>query len=145
MKKRNIVVILASLLIAVMAIGMVTACGKATIGGDKETSAAAQETVKNITFKATANEGGLKLEIIEQTTFEGKTLGDYLRQNESCEWEESEYGIFVKGFDGIKNDDSQELWWQLFVNGESAQVGADMIELTDGGVYEYVYTKGYDW
>lgn len=149
MKKRKIISILAGLLIAALAVGMMTACGAASIGsGDKEKTEAAATTAangKHFTFKITAKEAGQNIEIVEDAVFDGEMFGDYLKQYKDCDWEDSEYGIFVKGFCGVPNDDSQQLWWQLFVDGESAQVGADMIELKDGAVYEYVYTLGYDW
>ncbi len=149
MKRRKILSILAGLLVGVLAVSMLAACGSASIGGgDKEKTEAAATTGaagKNFTFKITAKEGGADIEVVEEATFDGEMFGDYLRQYADCDWEDSEYGIFVKGFKGVANDDSQQLWWQLFVDGESATTGADMVELTDGAVYEYVYTLGYDW
>ena len=149
MKKRNVLSILAGLLVAVLAVGMLAACGASSIGGGEKEKTEAVETTgaagKHFTFKIPAQEGGADIAVVEDATFDGEMFGDYLKQYKDCAWEDSEYGIFVKGFCGVENDDSQQLWWQLFVDGESAQAGADMIELTDGAVYEYVYTLGYDW
>lgn len=147
--KRKILTIIASLLIATMAVGMLAACGASSVGGgDKEKTEAAQTTAangKSFTFKITAKEGGNNYTFEEAAISDAEYFGEYLRTVNDCQWEDSEYGIYVQGFGGIVNEDSQELWWQLIVDGESAQVGADMIELKDGSVYEYVYTKGYDW
>lgn len=70
-------------------------------------------------------------------------LGEFLRTFESCEWEESDYGIYIKGFDGMLEDIDNQYWWCVSVNGESAMTGADEIPLADGDVYNFTLMQGW--
>lgn len=70
-------------------------------------------------------------------------LGEFLRTYESCEWEESTYGIYIKGFDGMMEDIDNQYWWCVSVNGESAMTGADEIPLADGDVYQFTLKQGW--
>ena len=70
-------------------------------------------------------------------------LGEFLRTFEDCEWEESDYGIYIKGFDGMLEDIDNQYWWCVSVNGESAMTGADEIPLTDGDVYNFTLMQGW--
>lgn len=71
-------------------------------------------------------------------------LGQFLRTMESCEWQESGYGIYIKGFDGMMEDMDNQYWWCVSVNGESSMVGADEIPLTDGDVYNFTLMQGWE-
>ncbi len=70
-------------------------------------------------------------------------LGEFLRTFEGCEWEESDYGIYLKGFDGMLEDTDNQYWWCVSVNGESAMTGADEIPLADGDVYNFTLMQGW--
>lgn len=70
-------------------------------------------------------------------------LGEYLRTLEGCEWQESDYGIYITGFDGMQEDMENQYWWCVSVNGESAMTGADEIPLTDGDVYNFTLKQGW--
>ncbi len=70
-------------------------------------------------------------------------LGEFLRTLDSCEWEESDYGIFIKGFDGMMEDYDNQYWWCVTVNGESSMTGADEIPLLDGDVYNFTLMQGW--
>ena len=70
-------------------------------------------------------------------------LGEYLRVMEGCEYEESEFVIFITGFHGMKQDLDQQIWWNLAVNGENALVGVDEISLTEGDVYTFSLMEGW--
>lgn len=70
-------------------------------------------------------------------------LGEFLRTLEICEWQESDYGIYITGFDGMQEDLENQYWWCVFVNGESSMTGADEIPLADGDVYSFTLKQGW--
>lgn len=70
-------------------------------------------------------------------------LGEYLRTFEGLEFDETEYGIFITGFKGMEQDMDNQYWWCVYVNGESATLGADEIPLNDGDAYALVLTQGW--
>lgn len=72
-------------------------------------------------------------------------LGEFLRTLDSCEWQESDYGIYIMGFDGMMEDLDNQYWWCVSVNGESSMTGADEIPLTDGDVYNFTLMQGWEW
>lgn len=74
---------------------------------------------------------------------EEEFLGAFIRTFQECEWEESDYGIYIKGFDGMQEDIEQQYWWCVMVNGESAVTGADEIPLQEGAVYSFVLKQGW--
>ena len=74
---------------------------------------------------------------------EAEYLGEFLRTFEGCEWEDSSYGIYVKGFNGMMEDMDNQYWWCVTVNGESAMTGADEIPLADGDVYTFTLMQGW--
>lgn len=70
-------------------------------------------------------------------------LGEFLRTYENCEWEESDYGIYITGFDKMKEDVDHQYWWCVMVDGEAAVTGADEIPLLDGQTYHFVLKQGW--
>lgn len=70
-------------------------------------------------------------------------LGEFLRTFESCEWEESDYGIYITGFDGMQQDLDQQYWWCITVNDEESSLGADATPLQEG--YKYTFTLVQGW
>lgn len=70
-------------------------------------------------------------------------LGEFLRIMEGCEWQESDYGIYITGFDGMMEDMDNQYWWSVSVNGESSMTGADEIPLTNGDVYNFTLMQGW--
>lgn len=70
-------------------------------------------------------------------------LGEFLRTYESCVWEDSTYGIYIKGFDDMMEDIDNQYWWSISVNGESTMTGADGIPLVDGDVYSFTLMQGW--
>ena len=78
-----------------------------------------------------------------QYSTDEKTLGDLLVKEKLIEYENSDYGRYVTAVDGMKADDSKQEWWNVQVNGESAQTGIDGIELKDGEKYALILTTGY--
>ncbi|MCL2254774.1 MAG: DUF4430 domain-containing protein [Lachnospiraceae bacterium] len=72
-------------------------------------------------------------------------LGEFLRLMEGCEYEESDFGLFINGFYGMEQDFSREYWWLISVNGEGAMVGVDDIPILDGDVYSFTLIQGWDY
>lgn len=70
-------------------------------------------------------------------------LGEFLRTYESCVWEDSTYGIYIKGFDDMMEDISNQYWWCVTVNGESVMIGADEIPLADNDTYTFTLMQGW--
>lgn len=70
-------------------------------------------------------------------------LGEYLRTFEGCEWQDSQYGIYITGFDGMQEDMEHQYWWCVSVNGEAAVTGADEIPLLEGDTYNFTLMQGW--
>lgn len=70
-------------------------------------------------------------------------LGQFLRSFEACVWEESGYGIYIKGFYDMQEDISEQYWWNVTVNGENSTTGADEIPLSDGDVFTFQLMQGW--
>lgn len=70
-------------------------------------------------------------------------LGEFLREYEACEWQDTEYGLYITGFDGMEEDLDEQYWWCVSVNGEDSTVGADEIPLEDGSVYTFTLKQGW--
>jgi hypothetical protein len=62
---------------------------------------------------------------------------------DGCQYDESEFGMFVTGWHGMAQDFAEEYWWNVAVNGEDAMVGVDDIPLLEGDVYTFTLMKGY--
>ena len=45
-----------------------------------------------------------------------KFLGEFLRTFDSCEYQESDYGIYITGFDDMEEDLDNQYWWCISVN-----------------------------
>lgn len=76
-------------------------------------------------------------------TSDAEYLGQFLRTMEGCEWQESDYGIYIIGFDGMMEDVDNQYWWSVSVNGETSMTGADEIPLTDGDTYNFILMQGW--
>ncbi|MCM1125665.1 MAG: DUF4430 domain-containing protein [Lachnospiraceae bacterium] len=70
-------------------------------------------------------------------------LGEFLRTMDGCQWQESNYGIYITGFDDMLEDMDNQYWWCISVNGESSMTGADEIPLRDGDVYNFILMQGW--
>ena len=70
-------------------------------------------------------------------------LGEYLRKMESCQGDDSAYGFFVTGWEGVENDDT--FFWWVSINGEDSMYGVDEIPLADGDVYTFTHTSMGVW
>lgn len=82
----------------------------------------------------------------KSVTFTLKTdeeyLGDALLEHELIDGEEGPYGLYVKKVNGITADyDIDQAYWSLWKDGDYCSYGVDTAPITDGDVYEIVYTK----
>ena len=85
-------------------------------------------------------------DVYDQTAYcksDAEFLGEFLRNYSDCEYQESDYGIYVTGFDGMKEDLDNQYWWCISVNGEAAVTGADEIPLQDGDTYNFTLKQGW--
>lgn len=70
-------------------------------------------------------------------------LGDALLAEGLISGDAGPYGLYVKVVDGETADyDADGAYWALYIGEEMAMSGVDATELTDGGKYSFVYTKG---
>lgn len=70
-------------------------------------------------------------------------LGEFLRTYEICEWKESEYGIYITGFNGMQEDMENQYWWCITVNDSESLQGADTTPLEDGSKYTFTLLQGW--
>lgn len=69
--------------------------------------------------------------------FNEQTALELLTDNAEVEYEEYDFGVFIKSINDIKNDDQN--YWAFYVNGEYAQSGADQVNLQKGDLIEFKY------
>lgn len=130
-KKKKITLI--SVFVAVVAVAAIVA----VVLNQKSTTAG----VKNFKVQIVSERDGY-----DQTTdckSDAEFLGEFLRTFEGCEYQESDYGIYVTGFDGMKEVLDNQYWWCISVNGEAAVTGADEIPLQDGDTYSFTLKQGW--
>lgn len=84
----------------------------------------------------------------ETTSYDVKTDAEFLRQamdetkGLTYSGDESEYGIMLQTVNGETADFNKDgAYWSITVNGEYGNNGVDTQPITDGGVYQLVYTK----
>lgn len=80
---------------------------------------------------------------ITECQSDAEYLGEFLRTFEPCQWQESQYGIYITGFSGMEEDVDNQYWWNVTVNGESSMTGADEIPLAEGDVYTFTLMQGW--
>ena len=70
------------------------------------------------------------------------TVGAALLEHDLISGEEGQYGLYVKVVNGMTADyDKDQSYWAFYINGEYAMTGVDSTEITEGSVYQLVYTK----
>ena len=70
------------------------------------------------------------------------TVGAALLEHGIIAGEEGQYGLYIKTVNGITADyDADQSYWAFYINGEYAMTGVDGAEITEGTVYQLVYTK----
>ena len=70
------------------------------------------------------------------------TVGAALLANGLIAGDESEYGLYIKAVNGIIADyNADRSYWAFYIDGEYAMAGVDSTDITEGVVYQLVYTK----
>lgn len=96
---------------------------------------------KNITVTVIFADGSEK---VHNVTTKGEYLYDAIKDFVSGE--DSSYGFFITGVDGVEADSSKEEWWCLNDgNGEMLMTGCSETPIKDGESYQIVFTTGYDF
>jgi hypothetical protein len=124
-------------IVSIFAVIMVIAAGAAVFLNTRES----QEGSKSFQVEIISERDGFHEMTQEKSDL--LFLGEYLRTMDGCQYDESEWGIFITGFYGMEQDFSQEYWWLVSVNGEDALLGADDIPIIDGDVYTFTLMQGW--
>lgn len=158
-KKRNtklLSLLLSMVLIVAMALSM-TGCN----GKDKSGEAQVNDTQTTVQESTEADtESGIQVLGEGQTKFDfsvvdqdgnetqyeihtdKKTVGEALQDLKLIDGEEGDYGLYVKTVNGITADyDTDGTYWAFYVDGEYAQSGVDMTDITDGASYSFKIEK----
>ena len=109
------------------------------LGGCGKSSGSGGE-VKSFTLAVTHADGSVKNFDLSS---DKEMLGDALAAEGLIEGEEGQYGLFVKTVDGYTVDESNQEWWCLTVDGETAMTGIDSTPIEEGKKYGLVLTVGY--
>lgn len=67
---------------------------------------------------------------------EGKNAFELLRKYAEVDFDEFDFGVYVKGIDG-SYPESQDHFWKLYYNGVGAQVGATDLQTSDSDIVEW--------
>ena len=132
-KKKKITLI--SVFVAVVAVVAIVA----VVLNQKSTSTT--DGMKNFKLEIVSERDDYDTTIDCNSTYE--FLGEFLRSYSGCEYQESDYGIYITGFNGMKEDLDNQYWWCISVNGEAAVTGADEIPLQDGDTYNFTLMQGW--
>ena len=127
--KAIIVAVFAVVVIAIIAVFALTKGKDVTKGG------------KSFTIEIVSDRDSYNSSVKVESDLE--YLGQYLRTMDNCKYSESDYGIYVQGFDDMMEDMDNQYWWCINVNGEMASTGADEIALNDGDTYSFVLKQGW--
>ena len=130
-KKRKILLLVVfALLISVVAIVSCVLNKKDTVSGEK-------------TFNIQIVSERDSYDETYECSSDAKFLGDFLREYNLCIWEDSTYGIYIKGFDSMYEDINNQFWWCIYVNNTSSTTGADEIPLNSGDTYTFILKEGW--
>lgn len=102
---------------------------------------ATQEGMKEFQVEVVSDRDGYSE--ITDCKSDAEYLGEFMRTFEGCEYQESDFGIYITGFSGMQEDIDNQYWWNVTVNGESSVTGADEIPLADGDVYTFTLMQGW--
>lgn len=82
-------------------------------------------------------------EVVKTVSYQATTDGDnafeLLQENADVEFEQYDFGVFVKSINGVSGDN--EYFWSLYVNGEQSVTGADQTFLEEGDLVEWRYEE----
>jgi hypothetical protein len=101
----------------------------------------AQQGDKAIALKVVGADGGVLVE--ENYRTDATTLGELLDEKSLAAFEDSAYGRYIVGVNGVRADESAQQWWHIGHNGEDAMTGADDLALADGDAIVLTLKTGY--
>lgn len=109
----------------------------------------------SIYFQQSGNENLKKvnIEVISkrdnyQETKEVKTDKEFLGEALVDEkivtnYEDGQYGMYIRGVENMNDDEANQYWWCILVDGKSAPTGAESLVLEDGATYTLELKQGY--
>lgn len=146
--KKSLWAILA-IIIVISAMFIMTACGN----DEAETTTSTAETTDSQAVNAPSGsevvgegETNFIFAVVDaegnETCFDVYTdktiVGEALLELELIAGDEGDYGLYVKTVNGTTLDyDKDGKYWAFYVNGEYAQTGVDMTEITAGTTYSF--------
>lgn len=144
-----------SLLLILLTVCVLTACGKKNAAPAQEQAAAAEKSGlwANAAYDRDTSFGSGKTTLLVEVKAEDRsvtftlktdkeTVGAALLEHGLIAGDEGEFGLYVKAVNGITADyDVDQSYWGFFKNGEMMMTGVDGEKIEDGGHYELVYTK----
>lgn len=105
------------------------------------TAAKPEDGTKSFTVEVFSGRDGVDRS--QECSSELDYFGQWCREQDFIEWQESGYGIYISAVDGCSEDIDEQYWWCIMVNGESAVSGADELPITDGTVYRLELMQGW--
>lgn len=106
------------------------------------TSAQPEEGVKHFTVEVYSERDSIDRS--SDHTSELDYFGQWCREQDFIEYEESTYGIYITAIDGCAENMDEQYWWCLLENGESTMTGADELPISDGSVYRFELKQGWE-
>lgn len=145
MKKRNLIIILSVVLIALIALfGTLHITSKS--GDENNTDKAPSQSQNNDAQKEQGINITVKLVLADKTETvfkiktETTTLADALLEKKLISKEEYDAG-FYSTINGVRADYTlDKTWWCFYINGKEALTGANEIILNEGDSFEIVQT-----
>ncbi len=145
MKKRNLIIILSLVLIALIALfGTLHITSKS--GDENNTDKAPSQSQNNDAQKEQGINITVKLVLADKTETvfkiktEATTLADALLEKKLISKEEYDAG-FYSTINGVRADyNLDKTWWCFYINGQEALTGANEITLNEGDSFEIVQT-----
>lgn len=118
-------------LFALLALLILTACGQTKTADSSTSSSASQPTVELVVTKPEGSKS-------ETVTFEE---GDSVLEILDAAYDIEETNGFITAIDGLKQDESKNIYWMYKVNGEMADKGAGELEPKAGDKIEFYQEK----
>lgn len=63
-------------------------------------------------------------------------LGEFLKEENLVDYENSDYGMYIRTVDQIKDDPDNNYYWSIYVNDKLSEYAADKIVIEEGSVYK---------
>lgn len=151
MKNTTLILRLLSLVTALVLVASValvmTSCGKAATSVDSSLPAGSisvesqkqGDRATRFSFFVSGADGKTEEYVIST---DKTTLGEALLEAGIITEEEQKTG-FINTVNGVTlNWDTDKAYWALYVGDDYAEKGVNETEVTNGGVYSFIYTKG---